>query len=125
MIRTHIIECHLSQTQADALNRASAQRYTQVMLFHWRTTIWKQSAIRRRGETILLARARNQPPISIALPIHLRELLRILEVRLVYDRRAQRYTWHLVVENGKQPNAPPGTNVVSVDLGEIHPAAEI
>ena len=37
MIRTHIIACHLSQTQADALNRASAQRYTQVMLFHWRT----------------------------------------------------------------------------------------
>ena len=37
MIRTHIIECHLSQTQADALNCASGQRYTQVMLFHWRT----------------------------------------------------------------------------------------
>lgn len=28
----------------------------------------------------------------------------------------------MVVENGKQPNKPPGNNVVSVDLGEIHPA---
>src|SRR5262249_31955 len=36
---------------------------------------------------------------------------------------SRRYTWHLVVENGKQPKDAPGTNTVAVDLGEIHPAA--
>jgi putative transposase len=71
---------------------------------------------------LLLARAKGQPAIIIPLPIHLRDMLRFLEVRLVYDKRARRYTWHLVVENGKQPKDAAGTNVVAVDLGEIHPA---
>jgi IS605 OrfB family transposase len=48
--------------------------------------------------------------------------LRFLEVRLVYDKRAGKYAWHLVVENGKHPQPAPGDNVVSVDPGEIHPA---
>jgi len=60
--------------------------------------------------------------IECVLGAHLRDVLRILEVCLVYDRRARRYTWHLVVENGREPKASPGTNVVAVDLGEIHPA---
>src|SRR5262245_3560429 len=89
---------------------------------HWRTTIWKQSAIRRQGDRLLLSRAKGLPPIAVELPEHLHDVLRVLEARLVYDRRAHRYTWHLVVENGKQPKAAPGTNVVAVDLGEIHPA---
>jgi transposase len=42
--------------------------------------------------------------------------------RLVYDKKAHRYTWHLVIENGKEPKPAPGNNVVAVDLGEIHPA---
>jgi putative transposase len=42
--------------------------------------------------------------------------------RLVFDKRDRRYTWHVVVENGKQPKSAPGMNVVSVDPGEIHPA---
>jgi putative transposase len=88
----------------------------------WRTTIWKQSGIRRQGDTLLLARARGLPPIMVELPEHLRDVLCVLEVRLVYDRCAHLYTWHLVVENGKQPKVAPGPNVVSVDLGEIHPA---
>jgi putative transposase len=88
----------------------------------YRTTIWKQSGIRRHGERLLLARAKGQPAIIIPLPIHLRDVLSFLEIRLVYDKRARRYTWHLVVENGKQPKDAPGTNVVAVDLGEIHPA---
>jgi len=88
----------------------------------WRTTIWKQSGIRRQAERLLLSRAKGLPPITLPLPEHLRDVLRVLEVRLKYDRRAHRYTWHLVVENGKQPKVAPGTNVVSVDLGEIHPA---
>src|SRR5262245_26523074 len=89
---------------------------------HWRTTIWKQSAIRRHRDRLLLSRAKGLPPIAVELPEHLHDVLRVLETRLVYDRRAHRYTWHLVVENGKQPKAASGTNVVAVDLGEIHPA---
>jgi putative transposase len=49
-------------------------------------------------------------------------VLHFREVRLVYDKLGRRYTWHIVVENGKQPKPAPGTNEVSVDLGEIHPA---
>ncbi|NJN67014.1 MAG: hypothetical protein HC884_10035 [Chloroflexaceae bacterium] len=37
MIRTHIEPCSLNREEADALNRASGERYTQVMVFHWRT----------------------------------------------------------------------------------------
>jgi putative transposase len=88
----------------------------------FRTTIWKQSGIRWMGDHLLLSRARRLPPIRIMLPDHLRDVLDIREVRLVYDRVKHRYFWHLVVENGKQPKAAPGTNVVSVDLGEVHPA---
>ena len=34
-------------------------------------------------------------------------LFRSLEVRLVWDRAAQHYTWHLVVEDGSKPTPPP------------------
>jgi hypothetical protein len=181
MIRTHIIPCDLPKAAADVLNRASGERYTQVMVFHWRTyrhtrhwlsknaaerwndrvnaaqppvlhahsvdaaqqafhkacktakanrekgakyphkrkywrtTIWKRTGIRRVSDRLLLARARGVPSITIPLPDHLRDVLRVLEVRLVYDRYARCYTWHLVVENGIQPKAPPGPNVVAVD----------
>jgi hypothetical protein len=60
----------------------------------WRTTIWKQSGIRRQGQRLVLSRAKGLPPIIVDLPDHLHDVLRVLEVRLVYDRRAQRYTWH-------------------------------
>jgi putative transposase len=88
----------------------------------FRTTIWKNTAIRRQGDTLALSNGRGEPRITIPLPNSLRDVLRFLEVRLVYDKRAGRYNWHLVVENGKQPRPAPGVNVVSVDLGEIHPA---
>jgi len=102
-------------------NRALGANYPHKRKW-WRTTIWKQSAIRRQEDRLLLSRAKGLPPIAVELPEQLRDVLRVLEVRLVYDRRAHRYTWHLVVENGKQPKAAPGMNVVAVDLGEIHPA---
>jgi putative transposase len=102
-------------------NRKIGAKFPHKRKFY-RTTIWKQSGIRRQGQRLLLSRAKGLPPIIVLLPHHLQQVLRVLEVRLVYDRRARRYTWHLVVENGKQPKAAPGTNVVSVDLGEIHPA---
>lgn len=37
MIRTHRDPCHLNRVEADALNRASGTRATQVLVFHWRT----------------------------------------------------------------------------------------
>ena len=89
----------------------------------WRTTIWYSTGIRVRDGTILLSRAKGLPAIRLGLPSWFDPaVMRLLEVRLVWDRSARRYTWHLVVENGKQPKVAPGPNVVSVDLGEIHPA---
>ena len=88
----------------------------------FRTTIWKNTAIRRKGHRLELSTGQDNPKVGIDLPAELREVLRFLEARLVYDRKAGRYDWHLVVENGKQPKDPPGHNVVSVDLGEVHPA---
>jgi putative transposase len=88
----------------------------------FRTTIWKNTAIRRKGDDLVLSNGRGNPPITIPIPEDLRDVLRFLEVRLVYDKLGRRYTWHIVVENGKQPRPVPGHNVVSVDLGEIHPA---
>jgi putative transposase len=188
MIRTYSMPCGLSREQADALNRASGQIYTGVLVAHWRmvrrkglwlslgaakrwsdlrtdarlhahtidaaqegfykacvatravrkagfpqtkfpyhrkkfrTSIWKNSAIKRKGDILELSQGRGQTPIRIALPESLRDVLRFLEIRLVYDKVARKYDWHIVVENGKAPKPAPGTNVVSVDLGEIHPA---
>jgi hypothetical protein len=36
MIRTQIIRCRLPRDKADALNRASGQVYTGVLVAHWR-----------------------------------------------------------------------------------------
>ena len=88
----------------------------------FRTTVWKNTAIRHKADTLELSNGRGQPQIVIALPSSLHEVLRVLEVRLVYDKKACHYTWHIVVENGKQPRPAPGGNIVAVDLGEIHPA---
>ena len=81
-------------------NRSLGAKYPHKRKW-WRTTIWKQSGIRRQGDRLLLSRAKGLPPITVDLPEHLRDVLRVLEVRLVYERRAHRYTWHLVVENGR------------------------
>jgi putative transposase len=88
----------------------------------WRTTIWKATGLRRQGDTLLLARARGLAPIALVLPDELRAALAVREVRLAWDRVARRYTWHVVVEDGRRPRPAPGTNTVAVDLGEIHPA---
>src|SRR5262249_6271055 len=101
-------------------NRHSGAKYPHKRK-PYRTTVWKQSAIRHQDHRLLLSRAKGLPPITVELPDHLHHVVRVLEVRLVYDKRSQRYTWHIVIENGKQPKSALGTNVVSVDLGEIHP----
>ncbi len=92
----------------------------------WRTTIWKSTGISRKGETLLLAHARGLPAVSVLLPSNLLPLpaAAFLEARLVWERAARHYSWHLVVEDGLQPAPPPpGENIAAVDLGEIHPAA--
>jgi len=91
----------------------------------WRTTLWKKSGITQNGERVWLARARGVAPVSVLLPPTLVALpaTAFLEVRLVWDRAAQHYSWHVVVEDGVQPLPAPGTNTAAVDLGEIHPAA--
>lgn len=92
---------------------------------HWRTTMWKQTGIRLKNGTLLLARAKGQVPVQVALPPNLVNLpaSAFLEMRLVWDRAARHYTWHLVIEDGVQPKAASGSNVAAVDMGEIHPAA--
>jgi putative transposase len=93
---------------------------------HWRkrfrTTIWKNTAIKKVGAMLTLSNGKGNLPITLTVPRDLADVLRILEVRLVYDRKAWRYTWHVVVENGAKPKTAPGANIVSVDLGEVHPA---
>lgn len=88
----------------------------------FRTTIWKNTAIKFRNGIVRLSNGQGQERIEINLPEALHNVLSVLEVRLVFDKQAHRYTWHIVVENGKQPKTAPGNHIVSVDLGEIHPA---
>lgn len=92
----------------------------------WRTTLWKSpKGIRLKEGVLLLARARGLAPVSISLPPNLIAwpAAAFLEARLVWDRAARHYTWHLVVEDGSVPEAAPGTRTAAVDMGEIHPAA--
>ncbi len=87
----------------------------------FRTTIWKNTGIRRRGNQVLLARARGVAPVIVVLPDGWDEYS-VLEARLVFNRAALAYEWHLVLYDGLEPPPPPGTRVLAVDLGEIHPA---
>lgn len=100
--------------------------FTESKFPHWpkkfRTTVWKNTAIKLKAGNLELSTGSQNPRILIALPADLLNVLRYLEVRLVYDKKARGYTWHIVVENGQKPKPAPGNNVVSVDLGEIHPA---
>jgi len=91
----------------------------------WRTTLWKKTGITRHGERMWLARARGVAPLAVLLPPTLLALpaTAFLEVRLVWDRAAQHYSWHVVVEDGVQAAPAAGTSTAAVDLGEIHPAA--
>jgi putative transposase len=109
--------------------RASQQAGLDVKYPHWRkrfrTTLWKKTGISRHGERVWLARARGVAPLAVLLPPTLLALpaAAFLEVRLVWDRAAQHYSWHVVVEDGVQAAPAPGTKTAAVDLGEIHPAA--
>jgi putative transposase len=92
---------------------------------YWRTTIWKNSGIRKADKTLLLALARGRAPLRVSLPSRLVALPpdAFAEMRLVWDKVSRRYHWHLVIEDGQLPAAPPGDQIAAVDLGEVHPAA--
>lgn len=88
----------------------------------FRTTIWKNTAIKFKAGNLELSSGAGNPKIVIALPDSLWPALKFLEVRLVFDKKARRYTWHIVLENGIAAKTATGNNTVSVDMGEIHPA---
>ena len=90
----------------------------------YRTTIWKNTGIRRRGDWLRLALAKGYDPIMVRIPKHLRHLSGeyFREMRLVYNKGNRHYEWHLVVDDGREPTPPPGDGVAGVDLGEVHPA---
>ena len=88
----------------------------------YRTTIWKNTSIRFKNNKLELSMGVHNPKVLITLPVEMFNVVRFLEVRLVFDKKSRHYTWHIVAENGKQAKPALGINIVSVDLGEIHPA---
>lgn len=87
----------------------------------FRTTIWKNTGIRRNGCQLLLARARGLAPVSVTIPEDW-DGYKVSEARLVYSRASYAYEWHMVLEDGQEPPQAPGDRVLAVDMGEIHPA---
>jgi len=88
----------------------------------FRTTTWKNTGVKFKGGRLELSTGAGNPKILVKLPEALWSMLRFVEVRLVFDKKARKYVWHVVAENGQQAKIATGTNVVAVDLGEIHPA---
>jgi putative transposase len=78
-----------------------------------------------REGVLLLARARGLEPICVSLPENFAAYptSAYKQVELVWDRAGCHYHWHVTLEDGSEPVPTSGTNVVAVDLGEIHPAA--
>ncbi len=93
----------------------------------YRTTVWKNTGIRSKGDHLLLALARGLDPIRVQLPepLHGVPQKAFAEARLVYNKSSRHYEWHLVLEDGVEVGVQPtaDTNVAAIDLGEIHPAA--
>jgi putative transposase len=91
----------------------------------YRTTIWKNTGIRKQGEVLLLSLARGHAPLEVRLPSFLVGLPEgsFVELRLVWERASRCYEWHAVVEDGEEPEPLLGEKAAGVDLGEIHPAA--
>jgi putative transposase len=114
--------CKIAHVQRSA---GRGQAHYPHHLKQFRTSIWKNTGIRKHDEVLVLSLARGNEPIRVGLPPHLADVPAesFLEMRLVWDRAGRRYNWHSVVEDGSQPANPPGNSVAAVDLGEIHPAA--
>lgn len=105
-------------------NRGDGANYPHKKKFY-RTTIWKNTGIRKRGNHLLLSLARGNEPIAFRLPSYLSVLegKQFLEVRLVYNKAHRKYEWHIAIETGVEPLASPGSQVAGIDLGEVHPVA--
>jgi putative transposase len=115
----------------DACKVARSQQKTGVDMRYphrrkwYRTTTWKNTGIQVHDGVMRLARSRGLEPIRVALPSHLlaHPASAYKQVQLVWDRAARRYAWHVTLEDGVVPAPAPGSDIVAVDLGEIHPAA--
>jgi putative transposase len=92
---------------------------------YYRTTTWKNTGIRVRDGVLLLSRARGWEPVRVALPANLTgyPASAYKQVELVWDWAGRRYHWHVTLDDGCEPAPAPGSAVMAVDLGEIHPAA--
>ncbi|HEV2460148.1 MAG TPA: transposase [Ktedonobacterales bacterium] len=90
----------------------------------YRTTTWQNTGIRVRDGALLVARARGLEPVRVALPANFAAYpaSAYKQVELVWDRAGRRYHWHVTLQDGAEPAPAPGSNIIAVDLGEIHPA---
>lgn len=91
----------------------------------YRSTIWKNTGIYRIEQGIMyLSLARGLQRVDVKLPSHINCLLKqwVKEVRLVFNKSTFRYSWHVVVDDGIEPEVN-GKYIAGVDLGEIHPIA--
>jgi putative transposase len=88
----------------------------------WRTTIWGKELIRIKEGIAFLPMAMGLEPIRVTLPNDLQNVF-FLEARLVYNKKQSHYDWHFVFEDGVESVTKSDGSIVSVDLGEIHPAA--
>jgi hypothetical protein len=106
------------------VNQANGAKYPHKRRM-WRTTVWKNPSIRLKDGYILLSQAKGWPAIQIPLPASLSGCTKsqMRQVSLVWDKAAQRYYWHICLDDGVPPAEPPGEAVGALDLGEVHPAA--
>jgi len=100
----------------------------------FRSTLFKSSAITFEqpmtehvvGEYTSLVRlsCANRRYLYVPLPTPLLQQpsLCLKEARLVYNRDAHHYEWHLVVDDGMEVSWLSEGSVMGIDLGEIHPA---
>jgi putative transposase len=74
---------------------------------------------------MLRSRARGLEPVRVLLPANLLDspASAYNQVELVWDRAGRHYHWHSTLEDGTGPAPAPGSTIIAVDLGEIHPAA--
>lgn len=89
----------------------------------YRTTIWKHTGIRLKNGCLILALARGNEPLVVELPDHLSRFgaEAFVEMRLVYNKASRHYEWHLVIDDGVEPQLVEQGYVAAGDLGEIHP----
>lgn len=91
----------------------------------YRTTIWKNTGLRIKEDTLLLSLARLNPAIEVKLPSNLKQYhqKQFKEVRLVKHKLTNQYQWHIVIDTLETRTTKKlGKNVIAIDLGEIHPA---